>query len=110
MSISVKQGILFIVTLLVGIAIGSYAAIYFVANFAEHGSIVSSVAQVKINYGILNELQSGNVEDAISSLELVTNANIDYLKACDSIACNRIEPESIQEAIMLFEKYESTNK
>ena len=107
MSIKIKQALKFIAILVVGIAIGCYGTIFFIGNFSEYGSVVNSLAQVKVNYWTLNDLQSGNIKAAIERLELVSKSSIDYLQACDSVTCEKIESESIQEAISLYEKYES---
>jgi hypothetical protein len=104
----IKQVFKFIVTLAIGIAVGCYATMFFIGNFVEYGSVVQSLAQVKVNYWTLNDLQSGNVKGAVERLEIVTKSSIDYFEACDSVVCKNTESESIQEAINLFEKYESS--
>ena len=108
MSIKLKQVILLIATSAISIAIGCYVTIYFIGNFAAYNSILREVTQVKLNYWTLNDLQLGNIDKAIERLELISEHSIDYLKTCDSVVCEKIELESIQEAIKQSEDYEST--
>ena len=107
MCTKLKKIILLVSVLSAGVVIGWVAALKFGVSFGEYGTLVQEIAHVKVHYWTLNDIKAGEIDSAVSRLELLSKSSINYLENCDSVHCTQTEFKSIQEAIELAKAYES---
>jgi ABC-type antimicrobial peptide transport system permease subunit len=67
---------IFILGVIIGGIIGSYAASHFLGSFFSYGSNLTNMVAIKQNVYTLNKLREGKIDKAIEHLEIILDGDL----------------------------------